>query len=1049
MGQEIFYCGGCKSLLRSRDLEKGGAVRSGDQVYCSACAVKSGISATPPPETPKPFLHDTPRPRTGGSTPRTPRAPLPPAGKSPAPLIAGVVGGLAVLLLLFALAFSGNSGKSTTRKEPALVETTEPSPPPPSLPPPPIREPRPDPRPAIKPADREASARRLIEEARMLPAEDLDGRLERAVRARLEADGTPAAEETRRFEEEARARVKERDEKRKAEWEARVKDALAAERYSEAVGILEAAKSPARIEETHLAAKAAWKDVEAKLAAARRRGADAEVKSLSARVETWGLAIYREELAKTLAQPVEVEPPAELLAYRKRWAEPWAAGPAFDYVSALKELEKPAPGAAKAEAAADLEAVRLAFDVVREAPALLQKAAKGQEIRLERFEEGRVRTELAGKLLRVGPHEILVWTGEEAVSVPIADLTPAAWGDLFRGRAAKKPTDARAAQLYCLLEGDAEGAARHSKEAVAPGPAGVAARLALDLRAPAEVDARKAFLEAEHSFHAGGAARLTSAPAYAALLKAHGSTSYARRAKGLIEDRMQEAQEVFLGADELGAGGLFVSSEALKGAACLTMSADAPAGRGSDNFVQLEIPAPGGDASPRCWVYAGGCCLEVLSFGVQAPELSGPNPRDAKESVVFEPGSAYALPAKVSTVSLKAKHSGHMGPKEASKWLWVNVPLPKYATPGARKIRLVADQQGFSIAYAWIGTGRPGPPREADLKEWERRRAEIDSLRSAAPVQTGSLLREWWLNVPGWKIPDLMTAPGFPDRPAGSGPITIFEGPSNFGESYGTRVRGYVHPPLSGPYVFFAATDDESELWLSTDESPAKRRRILAVTGAPKPRDWDSPSAARSGPIALKAGKRYYVELLHKEGEIDDHFAVGWQLPDGSMERPIPGNRLSPWSPRAPRSGFFRGININGPPLTIDGRPWEGKEAPQVTWNGQPFENQNVTLEPAVDGPKAQMLRSSVYNRGGLDVAVQVPNGRYQVYAYFWEDNASQTFDILLNGKTVRERYSSGSAGHWEKLGPWPVDVADGKIELRTTTGDANLSGLEIWRSGR
>ena len=42
------------------------------------------------------------------------------------------------------------------------------------------------------------------------------------------------------------------------------------------------------------------------------------------------------------------------------------------------------------------------------------------------------------------------------------------------------------------------------------------------------------------------------------------------------------------------------------------------------------------------------------------------------------------------------------------------------------------------------------------------------------------------------------------------------------------------------------------------------------------------------------AGKRYYFEALHREGGGGDNLAVGWQLPDATMERPIPGNRLSP-----------------------------------------------------------------------------------------------------------------------------------------------------------
>jgi hypothetical protein len=47
--------------------------------------------------------------------------------------------------------------------------------------------------------------------------------------------------------------------------------------------------------------------------------------------------------------------------------------------------------------------------------------------------------------------------------------------------------------------------------------------------------------------------------------------------------------------------------------------------------------------------------------------------------------------------------------------------------------------------------------------------------------------------------------------------------------------------------------------------------------------------------IALTAGQRYYIEALQKDGGGGDHLAVGWQLPSGTLERPIPGTRLSPW----------------------------------------------------------------------------------------------------------------------------------------------------------
>ncbi len=71
--------------------------------------------------------------------------------------------------------------------------------------------------------------------------------------------------------------------------------------------------------------------------------------------------------------------------------------------------------------------------------------------------------------------------------------------------------------------------------------------------------------------------------------------------------------------------------------------------------------------------------------------------------------------------------------------------------------------------------------------------------------------------------------------------------------------------------------------------------KIASLTRATGPRQWDTFASQKSQAIALVQGKTYYIEALHKQGVGTDHVAVGWQLPNGTMERPIPGNRLSPF----------------------------------------------------------------------------------------------------------------------------------------------------------
>lgn len=164
---------------------------------------------------------------------------------------------------------------------------------------------------------------------------------------------------------------------------------------------------------------------------------------------------------------------------------------------------------------------------------------------------------------------------------------------------------------------------------------------------------------------------------------------------------------------------------------------------------------------------------------------------------------------------------------------------------------------------------------------------------SDACMASGTILREYWDNVSGNRVSDI---------PVGSPPTTtsqlgIFEGPTNSDTNYGARIRGYICPPASGDYTFWIASNDHSELWLSTDDDPAKKKMIAYITGATNPRQWDKFSTQKSQTIPLVAGQKYYIEALHKQGVGTDHVAVGWQLPGGSIERPIPGSRLSPADP--------------------------------------------------------------------------------------------------------------------------------------------------------
>lgn len=211
-----------------------------------------------------------------------------------------------------------------------------------------------------------------------------------------------------------------------------------------------------------------------------------------------------------------------------------------------------------------------------------------------------------------------------------------------------------------------------------------------------------------------------------------------------------------------------------------------------------------------------------------------------------------------------------------------------------------ADALGRARAAAGGDAVDPGAWKEAAracAKEVEAAAAGLGRVKAEtggiALERRGAVLREVWTGIPGMTVEELRRHPGYPAKPDQTSTPEIFEGASNWGDHYGERLRGFVTAPATGNYVFWIAGDDQCELWVSPDADPARKVRVARVAGVSELRGWDATPEQKSPPLRFEAGKKYYVEALHKEGNGGDGVAVGWQLPDGKMERPIPGNRLS------------------------------------------------------------------------------------------------------------------------------------------------------------
>ena len=157
---------------------------------------------------------------------------------------------------------------------------------------------------------------------------------------------------------------------------------------------------------------------------------------------------------------------------------------------------------------------------------------------------------------------------------------------------------------------------------------------------------------------------------------------------------------------------------------------------------------------------------------------------------------------------------------------------------------------------------------------------------SALPL-TGSILREYWTNVPGIFFDTYLTSnTNYPDHPSGRDYLPRFETPSNVVTNYGARIRGYLLPPQSGNYTFWITAEEGGDLYLSRDDNPDRRMQI--AHREPKG------NTHHSAPVPLQAGHKYYIEVLQKTGNANSHLTVEWQGP-GRNREVISGEFLSPW----------------------------------------------------------------------------------------------------------------------------------------------------------
>lgn len=154
--------------------------------------------------------------------------------------------------------------------------------------------------------------------------------------------------------------------------------------------------------------------------------------------------------------------------------------------------------------------------------------------------------------------------------------------------------------------------------------------------------------------------------------------------------------------------------------------------------------------------------------------------------------------------------------------------------------------------------------------------------------------------------------------------------------------------------------------------------------------------------------------------------------------------------PANPRACFAKGVNLNGPALTVDGNAWLAASQAGLTNNGSGI-SQGGALSPAVSGDAAAMLATAYRLPAGHSFSVPAENGAYLLYLYAVSPGVDASASVLTvdgksfdNSSKFRPQAWDGARA-WARLGPYRLEVTTGRITVAVTGGSIDFAGFELW----
>lgn len=354
----------------------------------------------------------------------------------------------------------------------------------------------------------------------------------------------------------------------------------------------------------------------------------------------------------------------------------------------------------------------------------------------------------------------------------------------------------------------------------------------------------------------------------------YSGSTYGQRLWGFIVPQTSGSYRFYISSDD---ASQFRFNSTGTNTDAATMVASVPEG---GSTTQYQWTKYAGQTSPAFSLTAGQpYYFEVLhkensgsdhvEVGWTGPGLSGTNvissvflarPRETAPTIYRQPVDQFVGLGDTATFSVLALGSQPM------LYQWRLNGIPYWMADPTNVLTLADVGGGMAGNYDCVITSAGGAVTSVV--------ARLVVTNTGALV-AGGLWRDVFTGISGGSVSSLTNAAAFPRISDASGVVTNAEGTADYADSFGERWTGWVKPAETASYRFILTSDDASELWLSTTEHPAQKTRIANIGSYTGQRDW--PNGSKSSYFTLEAGKRYYVEVLHKDDGGADHCAFTWQ----------------------------------------------------------------------------------------------------------------------------------------------------------------------------